>query len=39
MALFWQESLGEEVTVATYDRQLWDVSKVAGLSVWPEGLP
>ena len=37
-ALFWQEMLGEQVTVATYDRHLWEASKTAGLIVWPESL-
>ena len=37
-ALFWQDMLGESVTVATYDRHLWGAAKVAGLMVWPESL-
>jgi predicted nucleic acid-binding protein len=37
-ALFWQDMLGETVTVATYDRHLWVASKDAGLVVWPESL-
>lgn len=35
-ALFWQDMLGEPVTVASYDRQLWDASKATGLTAWPE---
>jgi predicted nucleic acid-binding protein len=33
---FWQSSLGEAVTLATYDRQLWQAGGAAGLAVWPE---
>lgn len=38
-ALFWHETLGEMVTVATYDRQLWTSAKSSGLSIWPSRLP
>ncbi len=38
-ANFWQDMLGEEVTVATYDHQLWDASRATGLGAWPERLP
>jgi predicted nucleic acid-binding protein len=34
-ALFWQDMLGESVTVATYDRQLWNAAQATGLTVWP----
>jgi uncharacterized protein len=34
-AAFWQDMLGEEITVATYDRQLWDAARAAGLVAWP----
>jgi hypothetical protein len=37
-ALFWQDMLGETVTVASYDHQLWDAANAAGLVAWPEGL-
>ncbi len=37
-ALMWQEALGEPVTVATFDQQLWQAAAVAGLAVWPEDL-
>ncbi len=37
-ALFWQDMLGETVTVATYNRHLWGASKDAGLVVWPDSL-
>jgi predicted nucleic acid-binding protein len=34
-ALTWQESVGEEIILATFDRQLWDAAKRTGLKVWP----
>jgi predicted nucleic acid-binding protein len=37
-ALHWQETLGELVTLATFDRELWRAGQRAGLSVWPAGL-
>ena len=37
-ALTWQESVGAEATLATFDRQLWDAGKQVGLQVWPETL-
>lgn len=37
-ALMWQEALGEPVTVATFDKQLWQATAAAGLAVWPEDL-
>jgi predicted nucleic acid-binding protein len=36
-ALSWQEMLGEPVVLATFDRQLWQGAKTAGLTPWPEG--
>lgn len=38
-ALFWHETLGEPVTVATYDRELWTGARASGLSAWPAVLP
>jgi predicted nucleic acid-binding protein len=38
-AVLWQEILGESVTVATFDRQLWEAARRAGLIAWPESLP
>ncbi len=35
-ALRWQEALGEPITLATFDRQLWQAAEVAGLVVWPK---
>jgi predicted nucleic acid-binding protein len=37
-ALTWQESVGAEVTLATFDRRLWDAGKQVGMRVWPEAL-
>ena len=34
-ALTWQESVGRPVTLATFDRELWDAGQTAGLRVWP----
>jgi predicted nucleic acid-binding protein len=38
-ALVWQESLGENVSVATYDRELWRSASAAGLVPWPARMP
>ena len=38
-ALVWQEGVGEAVTLATYDRQLWDAARVQGLGIFPDDLP
>jgi predicted nucleic acid-binding protein len=38
-ALFWQDMLGEPITLASYDRQLWEAAKMTGLIAWPEFLP
>lgn len=38
-ALLWQDSLGREVTLATFDRRLWQSAEQRGLSVFPEDLP
>jgi predicted nucleic acid-binding protein len=34
-ALWWQEGLEEFVTLATFDRQLWEAGKQSGLAVFP----
>jgi len=34
--LMWQESIGEDVLLATFDRQLWGAASRAGLQVWPQ---
>ena len=38
-ALSWQESVGTEIVLATFDRQLWEAGPRAGLKAWPEKLP
>jgi len=35
-ALFWHDMVGEPVTMATFDRQLWDAARRVGLEVFPE---
>lgn len=35
-ALTWQESIGQDVWLATFDGQLWEAAPGAGLQVWPE---
>lgn len=34
-AAVWQEMLGEAITVATYDRELWEAARRSGLDAWP----
>ena len=38
-ALTWQDVLGREIVLATFDRQLWEAAPQAGLRAWPEKLP
>ena len=38
-AIFWQDMLGDPVTLASYDRQLWEAAKTTGLLAWPESFP
>jgi predicted nucleic acid-binding protein len=38
-ALLWQEGLGEAVTLATFDRQLWEAARAQGLAVFPDDWP
>jgi predicted nucleic acid-binding protein len=35
-ALTWQGVLGESVTLATYDKQLWEAASRVGLDAWPK---
>lgn len=37
-ALTWQESVGAEILLATFDRQLWDTAPKAGVKAWPDKL-
>ena len=38
-ALIWQESMGEAVTLATFDRRLWEAAEQRGMQPFPEDLP
>jgi uncharacterized protein len=38
-ALAWQDSVGPDVVLATFDRQLWETAPRVGLQAWPETLP
>lgn len=35
-ALAWQESVGTEIVLAAFDRQLWDAAPKVGLKAWPD---
>lgn len=37
-ALLWQDVLGETLTFATFDRNLWQAAARAGCLAWPENL-
>lgn len=37
-ALSWQESVGTEIVLATFDRQLWEAARQAGMNAWPGNL-
>lgn len=37
-ALDWQDYIGEPVTLATFDRELWQAALQTGLTAWPEQL-
>ncbi len=38
-AIFWQDTIGEPVTVVTFDRQLWDGARRSTLAVFPAAWP
>ena len=38
-AMTWQDALGQEIVLATFDRQLWDGARDSGLRPWPDQLP
>lgn len=38
-ALTWQESVGQDIVVATFDQQLWEAATRTGLKSWPEKRP
>mgnify|MGYP001062549557 CR=1 FL=1 len=35
-ALAWQEHIGHQVVLATFDRELWETARYVGLTAWPE---
>jgi predicted nucleic acid-binding protein len=37
-ALLWQETLGTQIVLATFDRELWLAGQKAGMLSWPPGL-
>lgn len=37
-ALLWQETLGTQITVATFDRELWLAGQKSGMLSWPVDL-
>ena len=37
-AVLWQEDLGEPVVLATFDRELGEAARQAGMQTWPAGL-
>ena len=37
-ALTWRDSIGQDVVLATFDRQLWEATSRAGLQAWPDKL-
>lgn len=38
-AVMFQESLGTAIRLATFDKQLWDAARRAGLEPWPDKPP
>lgn len=38
-AILWQEAMGEQVTMATFDQTLWNVVEKIGLVPFPANLP
>jgi hypothetical protein len=36
--LLWQETLGTQITIATFDRELWLAGQKAGMLSWPPNL-
>ncbi len=37
-AVTWRESVGREILLATFDRQLWEAAPKLGLTAWPAKL-
>jgi predicted nucleic acid-binding protein len=38
-ALLWQDSMSEQIVMATFDRQLWEAARRRGLLSFPDDLP
>jgi uncharacterized protein len=38
-AVTWQEAVGTEILLATFDQQLWKAAPKAGCKAWPDTLP
>jgi predicted nucleic acid-binding protein len=38
-AMTWQESVGEQIVLATFDQQLWEAARRTGFKAWPDQLP
>jgi predicted nucleic acid-binding protein len=38
-ALLYRDGLGESITLATYDRALWNAAQAEGLLMLPDSLP
>lgn len=38
-ALLWKDGMDEKVTMATFDRQLWEAARQRGLLPFPDNLP
>ena len=38
-AITWQEAVGTEILLATFDQQLWDAAPKAGVKTWPAKRP
>jgi predicted nucleic acid-binding protein len=38
-AMVWKDALGEQVTLATFDKHLWSVAESVGLTAYPADLP
>lgn len=37
-ALTWQDSIGQDIVLATFDHRLWQAASRAGLRAWPDDL-
>jgi len=37
-ALLWQEAIGEIMTLATFDHQMWEAAQKLSMNTWPDHL-